>query len=143
MLPAKQVPFPVESILSGVGRHEPRMWYRRELTLPTSWAPGSRVLLHFDAVDQEASVWLNGVPLGSHYGGYGRFTFASPPSPLGLPYHASLKLYGSKPGTCCEFCCTVKFGSKLIPFFPNGTLWHLCEGCSRARAALPVSLRRL
>lgn len=84
MLPAKQVPFPVESNLSGVGRHEPRMWYRRELTLPTSWAPGSLVLLHFDAVDQEASVWLNGVPLGNHYGGYGRFTSASPPVSLRL-----------------------------------------------------------
>ncbi|KAK9836097.1 hypothetical protein WJX81_000830 [Elliptochloris bilobata] len=69
------VPFPVEANLSGVGRHEPRMWYRRELALPAAWPVGQRVLLHFDAVDQEASVWFNGVPLGSHAGGYTRFSF--------------------------------------------------------------------
>ena len=69
-----QVPFPVEANLSGVGEYHPRMWYCRQLVLPVAWPQDARVLLHFDAVDQEASVWLNGVPLGSHAGGYSRFS---------------------------------------------------------------------
>ena len=71
-----QVPFPVEASLSGVGQHQPHMWYRRQLVLPAAWPRDARVLLHFDAVDQEATVWLNGVLLGSHAGGYSRFSCA-------------------------------------------------------------------
>src|SRR5690606_591589 len=33
-----------------------------------------RVLLHFDAVDWDATVWVNGALAGSHRGGYDRFT---------------------------------------------------------------------
>jgi hypothetical protein len=36
---------------------------------------GQRVLLHFDAVDWEAEVWLNGVRVGTHRGGYDPFSF--------------------------------------------------------------------
>ena len=35
----------------------------------------SRVILHFGAVDQTAEVWLNGVRLGAHVGGYAPFSF--------------------------------------------------------------------
>src|SRR3954452_10822258 len=31
------VPYPVESALSGIMRHEQRMWYRRTFTVPASW----------------------------------------------------------------------------------------------------------
>ena len=71
-----QVPFPFEASLSGVGQHQPHMWYRRQLVLPATWPRDARVLLHFDAVDQEASVRLNSVLLGSHAGGYSRFSCA-------------------------------------------------------------------
>ena len=71
------VPFPVESFLSGV-KHQltenQRLWYRRPFNVPTNWL-GQRVLLHFDAVDWEARVWLNGKELGVHRGGYDRFSF--------------------------------------------------------------------
>ncbi len=56
------VPFPVESALSGVGKHFDRLWYRRTFTIPAAWA-GQRVLLHFGAVDWEAKVWVNGKPV--------------------------------------------------------------------------------
>ena len=36
---------------------------------------GKRTLLHFGAVDQIAEVYLNGVYLGRHEGGYHPFTF--------------------------------------------------------------------
>jgi hypothetical protein len=66
------VPFPVESALSGVMKRAERLWYRRHFTVPGEWA-GRRLLLHFGAVDWEATVWLNGKQLGSHRGGYDAF----------------------------------------------------------------------
>ncbi|GHF44011.1 glycoside hydrolase [Deinococcus metalli] len=68
------VPFPVESALSGVARHEAAMWYRRTFTLPAGWT-GRRVLLHFGAVDTVAAVYVNGRPVGTHRGGYDAFSF--------------------------------------------------------------------
>ena len=68
------VPFPVESALSGVMRHEPRMWYRRTFEVPKDWQ-GRHVLLHFDAVDWEATAYLNGKKLPTHRGGYDAFGF--------------------------------------------------------------------
>ncbi len=70
------VPFPVESSLSGAGRKVDPMkvvWYRRVFRLPREWG-GKRILLHFGAVDWEARVWVNGVYLGCHRGGYTPFT---------------------------------------------------------------------
>ena len=71
------VPFSPESELSGVSRMllpTQTLWYRRALSLPTDFNRG-RILLHFGAVDQEATVFLNGVELGSHVGGYTPFSF--------------------------------------------------------------------
>ncbi len=69
------VPFCPESALSGVGRLiEPTetLWYRREL--PEA-KPEKRTLLHFEAVDYDAQVWVNGRELGKHRGGHTPFSF--------------------------------------------------------------------
>ena len=68
------VPFPIESALSGVMRHAERLWYRRTFSVPPEWV-GRRVLLHFGAVDYEATVWVNGQEVGRHRGGYDGFSF--------------------------------------------------------------------
>lgn len=71
------VPFAAESSLSGVGRRvgaEQELWYERTFTIPAKWS-GRRVLLHFGAVDWRADVWVNGVSLGRHEGGYTPFEF--------------------------------------------------------------------
>ena len=71
------VPFPVESALSGIMSNvdeRKRVWYRRALTVPGLWA-GRRVLLHFGAVDFEATVLVNGQQIGVHRGGYDPFYF--------------------------------------------------------------------
>ncbi|OEV30950.1 glycosyl hydrolase family 2 [Streptomyces nanshensis] len=70
------VPYPVESQLSGVERHEERMWYKRSFTVPEGWDIGSgkRLHLNFDAVDWHAAVYVNGERVGAHKGGYDRFT---------------------------------------------------------------------
>ena len=72
-----RVPFPPESLLSGVHEVFPEdapLFYRRRFTLPAGFVK-SRVILHFGAVDQTAEVWLNGVRLGAHAGGYAPFSF--------------------------------------------------------------------
>ena len=71
------VPFPVESALSGVMRpvsENDRIWYRRSFDVPDKWR-GRRLLLHFGAVDFEATVWVNGKEIGQHQGGYDAFSF--------------------------------------------------------------------
>jgi hypothetical protein len=70
------VPFPIESALSGVMQRvdeNQRVWYRRTFEVPASWA-GKNVLLHFGAVDWEATVWVNGKQFDPHRGGYDPFT---------------------------------------------------------------------
>ncbi len=71
------VPFAVESALSGVGRtvgDRQELWYNRTFDIPSSWK-GKHVLLHFGAVDWKADVWVNGVMVGNHIGGYAPFHF--------------------------------------------------------------------
>ena len=71
------VPFPIESALSGVGKvvgEGDRLWYRRTFRRPRDWGR-KRVLLNFEAVDWETTVWVNGLKVGSHRGGYDPFSF--------------------------------------------------------------------
>ena len=70
------VPYPPESKLSGACAPEPgdQLTYEREFTLPEGFRR-ERVLLHFGAVDQECTVYLNDIELGSHVGGYLPFSF--------------------------------------------------------------------
>ena len=69
------VPFPPQSLLSGYDRHVgERLTYEKAFTVPDSFF-GNRILLHFGAVDQIAEVWLNGIYIGRHEGGYLPFTY--------------------------------------------------------------------
>jgi hypothetical protein len=68
------VPSCVESGLSGVAEmNVTYMWYRTVFSVPKGWNNGTgdgKVLLHFEAVDYEATVFLNGQEVGFHRGGY-------------------------------------------------------------------------
>ena len=70
------VPFCPESRLSGIGYTDfiNGVAYRRNFELSQEELSG-RVLLHFGAVDYEASVYINGTLVGSHKGGYTSFCF--------------------------------------------------------------------
>jgi beta-galactosidase/beta-glucuronidase len=70
------VPFCPEAPLSGVGTTDrlAAVWYRRTVQIPAGWS-GHRVLLHFQAVDYEATVWVNGTRMGSHNGGFTPFGY--------------------------------------------------------------------
>lgn len=70
------VPFAVESSLSGVGRTvgpDSVLWYERTFTVPQNWR-GKNVMLNFGAVDWKSDVWVNGVKVGAHTGGYTPFS---------------------------------------------------------------------
>src|SRR5215213_5917860 len=73
-----QVPFAPESKLSGIGDSgfHPVCWYERDFDLErdSHARGGSRVLLHFGAVDYFARVWVNGHALAEHEGGHVPFT---------------------------------------------------------------------
>lgn len=71
------VPFAIESSLSGVGKRlgsDNELWYQRSFEVPSAWK-GKRILLHFGAVDWKTDVWVNGVKVGTHTGGYTPFSF--------------------------------------------------------------------
>jgi len=71
------VPYPIESALSGVRRRideTQKIWYKRTFSLPRAWR-NKHILLHFEAVDWEAEVFLDGQRLGRHRGGYDAFSF--------------------------------------------------------------------
>ena len=70
-----RVPFTPESLLSGIHRTIDRhcyVFYRRTFALPDNFVR-ERVLLHFGAVDQIATIFINGCEVGHHVGGYEPF----------------------------------------------------------------------
>ena len=69
------VPFAPQAPLSGYGKKvEDKLVYEKTFTLPEDFTK-ERILLHFGAVDQVATVWVNGQKMGSHEGGYLPFYF--------------------------------------------------------------------
>lgn len=71
------VPYPYESALSGVGKPsipDQKLWYRRKFSVPIAWK-GQKALLHFGAVNHDATVMVNGKIVGSHQGGFDGFSF--------------------------------------------------------------------
>ena len=70
------VPFAPESELSGIGDtdFQEAVWYRRRIEVPQSWPEDERVLLHCQAIDHDATVWVDGEEVGRHRGGHSSFT---------------------------------------------------------------------
>ena len=69
------VPFSPETVASGIGDRSfySSCWYRRLVDVGRI-APGERVILHFGAVDHDATVWVNGALAARHTGGYTPFS---------------------------------------------------------------------
>jgi len=69
------VPYPIESVLSGVQQHADFMFYRRTVEVPADFtAGGKHVRLNFGAVAQDATVYVNGTQVSKHQGGYTSFS---------------------------------------------------------------------
>ena len=108
------VPFCPESSLSGLGHVDfmPAVWYKKRVQIPADWK-GKTVLLHFGAVDYDATVWVNGTEVGRHRGGF---------TPFALPLYEL-----AKPGEEIEICLrarddnhTPKPRGKQSQSFANG-----------------------
>ncbi|MEL6109202.1 MAG: sugar-binding domain-containing protein [Planctomycetota bacterium] len=70
------VPFAIEAPLSGVGRLlQPNevLWYKRSIN--PRQQDGHRTLLHFEAVDYDTEVFVNGRSVGRHIGSSDPFSF--------------------------------------------------------------------
>ncbi|MBQ7353456.1 MAG: MFS transporter [Clostridia bacterium] len=71
------VPYPPESVLSGVNRvfeSGSKLSYERKFTLEKDFIK-DRVILNLGAVDQMCIVYLNDIEVGIHSGGYNSFSF--------------------------------------------------------------------
>ncbi len=70
-----QVPFSPETEASGIADTGffTALWYRRTFE-HRKLKPAERLLLHFEAVDYSAVVWVNGKKVVSHQGGYTPFS---------------------------------------------------------------------
>lgn len=70
------VPFCPESKLSGIEYTDfiPAVWYRKTINITADQLNG-RVILHFGAVDYDATIYINGKKAGNHKGGYSSFKF--------------------------------------------------------------------
>ncbi|MBR5356054.1 MAG: glycoside hydrolase family 2, partial [Lachnospiraceae bacterium] len=64
------VPYVYQSQLSGINdnRECDEVWYRKTFTIPNEMKD-KRIILHFGAVDYEATVWVNGQHVCNHEGG--------------------------------------------------------------------------
>ncbi|MDN3579225.1 glycoside hydrolase family 2 protein [Mucilaginibacter flavus] len=70
-----RVPYCPESVLSGIQRkQEINMWYRRGFEVPSGWK-NKQVIIHFDAVAHQTSLFVNGHKAGTHAGSYDAFSF--------------------------------------------------------------------
>lgn len=84
------VPFCPESKLSGVAYTDfiNGIWYQRTLQVPADWT-GKNILLHFGAVDYEATIYIDGKFVMKHFGSSSSFTaditkFAKPGQSVNL-----------------------------------------------------------
>ena len=96
------VPFCPESKLSGVAYTDfiNCMWYQRTLSVPSNWQ-GKNILLHFGAVDYEATIYLDGKFVMKHYGTGSSFyaditKFVQPGSTANLVVKVTDNLRGGK-----------------------------------------------
>lgn len=68
------VPFSWGAPLSGVADLADIAWYSREIRVPSSWA-GERTFLVIGACDWISELWIDGLSVGTHQGGYMQFEF--------------------------------------------------------------------
>ncbi|MDX3319672.1 glycoside hydrolase family 2 TIM barrel-domain containing protein [Streptomyces sp. ME03-5684b] len=117
------VPFAPESALSGVGEQDfmRAVWYRRTVTVPPDWR-GDRVLLHFGAIDHDATVWVNGTEAGRHRGGFSGFCVdITDAAPAGTPVPVVVRARDEPEAPQAR-------GKQSAAYAPNGPLYGRTTG---------------
>jgi len=114
------VPFAPESSLSGIDHTDfmEAVWYGREIRIPDEWMQ-ERIMLNFQAVDYDSTVWVNGREVGRHRGGS---------TPFGFDITHALQ--GSSHGTVVVRARDSKFGVQ-----PRGkqATWFANSHCNYTR----------
>jgi beta-glucuronidase len=95
------VPFPWGSPLSEVKDEADVAWYHKAITIPATWT-GKRIFLNIGASDWETSIYLDGVKIGSHQGGY-------------TPFDAELA--GVKPGSTHQLAIRVDDKRRMFTLY--------------------------
>lgn len=117
-----RVPYPVESMLSGVERlGEVNLWYRRGFEVPAAWK-GRRVRINFGAVDRLATVYVNGTRVGQHEGGYTAFGFDI--TPLLKPGRNELVVAAFDPSTNDGMLGKQSLKPGGIFYTPSSGIWQ-------------------
>ena len=99
------------------------LWYRRGFTVPEEWK-SRRILLHFEAVDYQAGVWLNGQFLRSHRGGHVPFTVD-----LGIDFDV-LHRAAAESARSGDLELIVRAYDPLNPAIPRGKqAWESPDAC--------------
>ena len=68
------VPFPWGSKLSGVKDEASIAWYNRKINVSKDWK-GKKTFIIIGASDWETTLWIDGILIGKHQGGYVPFSF--------------------------------------------------------------------
>ena len=68
------VPFPWGSKLSGVKDEANIAWYNRKINVSKDWK-GKKIFITIGASDWETTLWIDGIFIGKHQGGYVPFSF--------------------------------------------------------------------
>lgn len=96
-------------------------WYRLTFTAPAT-VKDKAVWLEFNAASRQASVWLNGIHLGDHAGGFSRFRLdASKAIKPGQPNLLVVKVDSSRPVAGGSTADTLPLGGD---FFVHGGLYR-------------------
>ena len=108
------VPFALGSVLSGTTEQlEPGLvlWYRKQFSYQPSYL---RTWLNFEGVDQECTVWVNGIEAGSHQGGY---------APFSLDISSMIKYQNALVVRCRDYSDTgiYAYGKQKIE---HGGMWY-------------------
>ena len=111
------IPSCLESGLSGImGNDTLYSWFSTHFTVPPIWSL-ERILLHFGAVDYEATVFVNGHEAGFHRGGY--FEFTIDVTPFLIP--GSNELYVLTPMLLLRCCLMLTSGIDSFSFMIQQT----------------------
>jgi beta-galactosidase/beta-glucuronidase len=120
------VPFAPESELSGVGASDflEAVWYRRTAEVPRDWA-GRRTLLHFQAVDHDATVWIDGVEAGRHRGGFTGFSIdITGLTEPGRPFTITVRARDSRHGSQARGKQSTRFGTYEAFYRRSTGIWQ-------------------